>query len=178
MAFPFSSLQRRVFRSRSEWWRSSNGWGEAMGSQGFQLRQLWYRNDHVICCANFWRLGGVSILSRFFKPCKFITYTSILMNQIYFLILINSSVNEDMCHTHVQRTFTANARSYNVAENAFLYRRHLFSKFVFCSYKSKINATLYNATSWYSLFNFFSFCLATTMKVIVLKIEHSDPSSN
>ena len=62
LAFPFSSLQRRVFRSRSEWWRSSNGWGEAMGSQGFQLRQLWYCYDHVVCCANVWRLGRVSII--------------------------------------------------------------------------------------------------------------------
>ena len=42
---------------------------------------------------------------------------------------------------------TANARSYKIAENAFLYRRHLFLKFVFCSYKSEINATLYNAIS-------------------------------
>lgn len=47
-----------------------------------------------------------------------------------------------------------------------------FSKFVFCSYKSEINATLYNAISWYSLclISFLFVSLAKTMKVIVLKI--------
>ena len=55
---------------------------------------------------------------------------------------------EYRCLKHMfKEYFTANARSYKVAENAFLYRRHLFLKFVFCSYKSEINATLYNAIS-------------------------------
>ena len=62
--FHFVSIifQRRVFRGRNKRWRTSTSWKERMGCQGFQLRQLWYCNDHVVCRANNWRLGRVSNL--------------------------------------------------------------------------------------------------------------------
>ena len=171
MAFPFSFLQRRVFRSRSEWWRSSNGWGEAMGSQGFQLRQLWYRNDHVICCANFWRLGGVSILSRFLNHAnseRIWTWTSMSQNNLLYYNESNIFSNFDklsceyrcLPYTRLKNILLQMQDLTKLQKMHFFIGDTFFSKFVFCSYKSEINATLYNTISWYSLFNFFSFCLS------------------
>ena len=88
---------------------------------------------------------------------KHSTIPSILLNQIFFLILINSVVNTDVLNTCSKNILLQMQDLTKLQKMHFFIGDTFFSKFVFCSYKSKINATLYNAISWYSLFNFFSF---------------------
>ena len=138
--------------------RLRRGYGKSRLSITTIVVSQWSR--YLLC--KLLKAGWSKYFISFLRQCKCRIYLSIprmKMSAIYTIWMF-------------KKQLTANARSYKIAENAFLYRRHLFSKFVFCSYKSEINATLYNAISWYSLclISFLFVSLAKTMKVIVLKI--------
>ena len=149
--------------------RLRRGYGKSRLSITTIVVSQWSR--YLLC--KLLKAGWSKYFISFFKPCKFRTYLNMNINvaELNNLLYYNesnifSNFDKLSCeyrclpYTRLKNILLQMQDLTKLQKMHFFIGDTFFSKFVFCSYKSEINATLYNTISWYSLFNFFSFCLS------------------